>query len=565
MSLALGLIVCLALVAIQLKLTAHNARTTHISARDNEARVAMDIITREVSGGGFLLGGLNCPAVLNYNASAPSPGYFATLPVSSISARSGLALPFVNGGAIVLNYPSTASGVVSDVLVVSATAGAGKMNAGVVSAVPNAAFSPTTDGRLPVLRAGTLAAGDTALVQVTLDSATGQWLCLRVPVSALGTASGSPFMQSSGSYMPAGFYAGFSTRVPLAGMTGTIGNAQLQQARVIDIDPAALSNQRTFAYYVDNADTWPVLMRATFNAANDTQIGTPQAIAAGVVSLQVLFGVDTAGGGLGQPVPQRRAGHRHEQRAQRAQPAHRHRDAFAAARPRLRQPGHDAGDSGRLRRLPDPDGLREAPLQRADHRDRPAQRAVAMRAARGQRGDALVFTLLTLLVVGLGFLVAMRTVLVDTQLSGNHLARQKAVQVSDIALRSLAGTLQAAAGGMPLELAAAAQPWWRDVAAGTAAPDPAYWAGCLGNADATRRCAAVSVAAAGTALPYTALAAVQTTGRPADPHGCGLGQIGSGSEQAAVYYDVFIHVVEAAGTAASSTETVYKLCISANQ
>lgn len=296
-SLALGLIVCLVLLTIQLKFSAQSARSVQISARDHEARVAMDVITRDLGGSGFLLGGLNCPAVLSYNATAPAPGYFAALPVSSIAAQSGQPLPFVSGGSIVLNYPSAPSGVVSDVLVVGAAAGSAKMSAATVSTVPNAAFQPATDGRLPVARIGTLAAGDTAIVQVILDSATGQWLCLRVPVTATGSAAGSPYIQSSGSYMPPDFYAGFGARVALAGMNGAIGNAQLQQARVTDLDPAALSNQRTYAYYIDASDAWPVLMRATVNAASDTPIGAPQAIAAGVVSLQVQFGVDTAGAG----------------------------------------------------------------------------------------------------------------------------------------------------------------------------------------------------------------------------------------------------------------------------
>ena len=296
-SLALGLIVCLALVTVQLKFTAQSARSVHVSARDHEARVAIDLITRDLGGAGFLLGGLNCPAVLGYDAAVPAPGYFAALPASSIAAQAGQQLPFASGGAVVLDYPSAASGVASDVLVISATAGSIRMNTATVSAVPNAAFQPTVDGRLPLSRIGTLAAGDTAVVQVALDSAAGQWVCLRVPVTSTGTASGSPYIQSSGPYMPPNFYAGFSNRLALAGMTGSVGDAQLQQARVTDLDPAALGNQRTYAYYISASDTWPVLMRATLNASSDALVGAPQSIAAGVVSLQVRFGVDSAGAG----------------------------------------------------------------------------------------------------------------------------------------------------------------------------------------------------------------------------------------------------------------------------
>ncbi len=189
---------------------------------------------------------------------------------------------------------------------------------------------------------------------------------------------------------------------------------------------------------------------------------------------------------------------------------------------------------------------------------------MAVKRPRGQRGDALILTLLTLLVLGLGFLVSVRTVAVEAQLAGNNLARQKAAQVSDVALRNLESTIQTTADGTALELVGAAQPWYRDVAAGTAAPNTTYWSTCLGNANSSRRCAAVAVAVAGKALPYTALAVVQPTGRKADTFSCGIGQVGSGSEQAGLYYDIFIHVVETAGTAASTTETVYKLCTSSN-
>jgi type IV pilus assembly protein PilW len=45
------------------------------------------------------------------------------------------------------------------------------------------------------------------------------------------------------------------------------------------------------------AGNYPELMRATVNALTDALIGTPQPIAAGVVSLQALFGVDATNSG----------------------------------------------------------------------------------------------------------------------------------------------------------------------------------------------------------------------------------------------------------------------------
>ncbi len=300
-SLALGLVVGLALVVVQARLSAQSVRTSDISARDNEARAAMDIIARDVSGSGFLHGGLNCPVVLGYNRTAASSGYFAAVPATSLAARSGLALPFVANSGITLNYPASGSGIVSDVLIVSGTAGATKMDTEAIAAAPNAAYRPTLDGLLPVTRTDTLTAGDVGMVQVTLDSATSQWLCLRVPITQISTTAGVSYIQSTGNFMPLNFYAGFSGQLAGAGLPGAIGDAQLQQARLTDIGTAAASNLVTYAYYIDNSDTWPILMRTTINAANDAPIGTPQAIAAGVVSLQVLFGV---GPGTGAAITQ---------------------------------------------------------------------------------------------------------------------------------------------------------------------------------------------------------------------------------------------------------------------
>jgi hypothetical protein len=56
----------------------------------------------------------------------------------------------------------------------------------------------------------------------------------------------------------------------------------------------ASPTQVTTAYYIDNSGSFPLLMRSQWSLLDDTAIGTPQQIAAGVVSLQVRFNV---GGG----------------------------------------------------------------------------------------------------------------------------------------------------------------------------------------------------------------------------------------------------------------------------
>jgi Tfp pilus assembly protein PilX len=195
---------------------------------------------------------------------------------------------------------------------------------------------------------------------------------------------------------------------------------------------------------------------------------------------------------------------------------------------------------------------------------RQAPRLQARRASgRGtrQRGDILLVTMVFLLVCLLGLLVSMRDGVVQTTMTGNHLARQKDVQVADIALRTLENQLTTYSGGQDLKLSAAGQPWWRDVAAGTASPTDTtstYWDNCLGNSDTTLRCGSITVAINSTNLPYTAYAVVQPTGRW-DTTSCDMGTQG---QFTAVYYDVFVHLKESNGATAVDTETVYRLCTS---
>ena len=170
-----------------------------------------------------------------------------------------------------------------------------------------------------------------------------------------------------------------------------------------------------------------------------------------------------------------------------------------------------------------------------------------------ERGEILLITLVCLLICLLGLIYAMRGAIIDSQVTGNNLARQKDVQSSDIALRMVTAQILAAYKGQPLELSAAGQLWWRDVPAATAAPNAAYWAACLGNADTTLRCAQLTLSVNGSALPYQALVVVQPTGR-IDATACSLAQF------QAIYYDIHLRVTESSGTTGATTETVYKLC-----
>jgi Tfp pilus assembly protein PilX len=170
-----------------------------------------------------------------------------------------------------------------------------------------------------------------------------------------------------------------------------------------------------------------------------------------------------------------------------------------------------------------------------------------------QHGDILLFTLVLLLLLLLGALVAMREGLTNTWLNGNTLVRQKNVHVSDAALRAVEQTIQTASNGQPLELMAANQQWYRDVVTGTAAPTDSYWDSCATSSSVTARCASTSVSVGGTSVPYTVLYVVQPTGR-SDPT-CKFS-----TQYRAFYYDVFVRVKEANGSSAATTESIIRLC-----
>lgn len=171
-----------------------------------------------------------------------------------------------------------------------------------------------------------------------------------------------------------------------------------------------------------------------------------------------------------------------------------------------------------------------------------------------QMGEALILTLLVLVVLYLGFLYTMRYVMSDAQMAGNNLALQKNAQSADIALRKLEDVIYQASNLVPLEISATVQPWYRQVAPGTPGPDAAYWKACLGNASSADRCGAVAVAIGNTALPFTAWAVVQPTGRT-DAYACEVGTL------TALYYDVFIYIQESSAATSAATETVIKLCV----
>jgi type IV pilus assembly protein PilW len=307
-SVAIGLVLVVAVLYLQLKLTSQNVRTTDTAVRDNEARAAMDVITRDLSGGGFLHGGSNssCYTVLHYNTALPAPNYFASFPVSSVAGGTGVALPFVATPGITLNYPVAGSTNRSDVLVVRGTADATQFSAvlnPVAPAMDNTAFLPTATTQMPFSPSPLppFNANDVGLVQVSVGTPpNAQLACLRIPITtAPVVANGSAFITSTGALMPVAGYSGFATQYAGIGLSGGISDTLLRSSKVIDLGAAATTNQFVYAYFVDNSYRWPTLVRAKINALTDLEVpNTRQEIAAGVVSFQVLFGVGSATAGV---------------------------------------------------------------------------------------------------------------------------------------------------------------------------------------------------------------------------------------------------------------------------
>lgn len=293
----ISLVLAVAVMLVQRSLTMQKTRTADIGLRDNEARAALDLMAHDASSAGFLFGGshIPCDALYTYN---PITGHYKRLPVDAIAAAENLVMPFAP--SLKLNYPNASSASPSAVLVVTGATdstdfGNAKSPTRAAVNLPGV-YSPLNTGRLPVVSVAGLTAGHMAVVNVPDGT---KHACMRVPLTAVGLVGGTLEVSSAGGLMPGTFYAGFGAQMAPPAFTGPLSDAQmLAGATVTDLgDPAAASPRHTAtAFYIDNnAGSWPMLMRATYSMLNDTVLaGSPEPIAAGVISLQVLFGVDPA-------------------------------------------------------------------------------------------------------------------------------------------------------------------------------------------------------------------------------------------------------------------------------
>jgi type IV pilus assembly protein PilW len=287
-ALLLSLVLGVALLKMQGKLSQQTVRTADVGVRDTQARAAMDQITKDLSGAGFLFGGTQnfCSVLMTYNNAVA--GYYMHHPADGLAAVTGATMMFAP--SLTLNYPPAGSSIPSDVLVITGSQATTNFNDNTYPMQRvkiNNTYTPMTTGVLPLESATGFTSGDIGILQVPVG---GKRACLRVPLTMAANV-----VTSAGTLMPGAFYTGFSGQMLAAGFSDVLSNAAIQQAEaaMVDMGAPATPVQTTTAFYVDKGiGSFPVLMRATYSLLDDTLIGTPQPIAAGVISLQVRFGVD---------------------------------------------------------------------------------------------------------------------------------------------------------------------------------------------------------------------------------------------------------------------------------
>lgn len=322
-TLLIGMLLTLAVLVIQAELSRANMLLADASQRNDQARSALDLLQRDLGNALYMLGGTTprCEATLQYTGAAATP--VATL--HGVTARPQPApLPASTAVADALLKPdayaggeggvTNASHMLTVTLVPSAlrappTTGVQstpyKVVHNVVATAPSGQQA-VNDGWLPLNSTTGIAAGDSLTLLLPLSGGTASGLaCLRFTAGSLGTVSLPP--PATGTVAAVrmavpGKFADFTQPLRDAGLLAAgqvLTNGQLVGTKLKNDGPAAGQGAvQTLVYYVARAangasGSVPVLARATINA-DGTLAAQPAPVAAGVVSLQALFGVDGA-------------------------------------------------------------------------------------------------------------------------------------------------------------------------------------------------------------------------------------------------------------------------------
>ncbi len=322
-ALVAGLIFSISVLLVQAALTRQNVQMSDTLQRDNQARAALDLLTRDISNAGFMLGGAQapCDTLLAYDSGMPvslSSGFSET-PVSATAQPTALPTSSASSAAAyptilpMPGYPTSAQ-YTDLVQITAATTALQPASSGTANAyVVRNSTTQSQNGQgalnssvLPLGSTAGISVGDTLLLRMPLN---GKLACFRVPVSDVGpsTSPSSTFIDSKNTQLfPSQAYSAFDSLLVSAGLLpagGALSNADFTQSRLTDLGPASAGNLQSVLYYVGQATyanagnvSFPMLMRVVVNAQNDAVISASP-VAAGVVSLQVLFGVDESNSG----------------------------------------------------------------------------------------------------------------------------------------------------------------------------------------------------------------------------------------------------------------------------
>ncbi len=293
---------------------------SNATAVNDNARAALTLITRDVASAGFLFGATQsqCSITLAYDNGFPSP-YQTLYPIWEAQEVFGSALPFPDPNIATETYPTstfpssdTAAPGIAQVLLITSAPSATSFIANTSAPLYIVQFGTTQSGsgsgslsstQLPTNTLSLnstvgIQPGDTAYLQVPMNGGT---VCIRVPIVSTGTSTGqgTSYIDSKPSqYMPSNGYQDFQPQIPAS--YGTLNNGDLLHSRLLNL---GLSNYslEIQEYWIDETQPFPVLMRDTFSALTDSLLYS-EAIAPGVVSLQVLFGTIPTGSPAGTPI-----------------------------------------------------------------------------------------------------------------------------------------------------------------------------------------------------------------------------------------------------------------------
>lgn len=316
--LAVSSIIALAVMAAMGFGAGQDAVQGQIMQSNDQARAALMLITRDVQSAGFLSSATQstCSASFAYDANQ-SPAYVQQAPISAASQAFASNLPLQS---VAPSWPlaGQSSYLAQSLLITSAPSASAyfsQTSAPLYVVQFGTTQSPSGSGsiastQLPVstLQLNStqgIQPGDMMVVQVPMNGGT---VCFRAPVCAVGSGSGqgTTYIDSKnctlGSrYMPTNGYQDYAEQVPSS--FGSLTNSNMMHATLVDMGQNVNTLQYV-QYWISRQSpyTSPTLMRSVYSALTDQLIGS-QAIAPGVQSLQVLFGVVPQGGVIGNTAP----------------------------------------------------------------------------------------------------------------------------------------------------------------------------------------------------------------------------------------------------------------------